>query len=154
MHKFPVAIAAESHPFPSRTRKLSLPAPMVLGGRPPGRVGRRRISLGEPPAHAQGALFVFTSPLWPPRASLPAFARKVHLVAEEEDRPAPRPRRSAPPSGSSRSSSAPRRPSSGGAGRSSGAPRGGGAGRTSSGGSGGSGGYQGRSSGGSASPGG
>src|SRR5437016_14112303 len=43
-NRFPVAIAAESHPFPFRTRKLSPPAPMVLGGRPPGRVGRRRIS--------------------------------------------------------------------------------------------------------------
>src|SRR5436305_10192064 len=41
--RFPVALAAESHPFPYRTRKLSPPAPMVLGGRPPGRVGRRRI---------------------------------------------------------------------------------------------------------------
>ncbi len=39
---FPVAIATGSHPFPSRTRKLRLSAPMVLGGRPPGRVGRRR----------------------------------------------------------------------------------------------------------------
>src|SRR5437868_4333591 len=46
-HRFPVAIAAESHPFPFRTRKLSPPAPMVLGGRPPGRVGRRRIFLNE-----------------------------------------------------------------------------------------------------------
>src|SRR3954453_21337018 len=45
--RFPVAIAAESHPFPFRTRKLSPPAPMVLGGRPPGRVGRRRIFLRE-----------------------------------------------------------------------------------------------------------
>jgi hypothetical protein len=33
-----------SHPYPFRTRKLSPSAPMVLGGRPPGRVGRRRIS--------------------------------------------------------------------------------------------------------------
>src|SRR5918992_6052350 len=39
-----VAIAVGSHPFPFRTRKLSPPAPMVLGGRPPGRVGRRRSS--------------------------------------------------------------------------------------------------------------
>jgi hypothetical protein len=37
-------MAAESHPFPSRTRKLSPPAPMVLGDRSPGRVGRRQIS--------------------------------------------------------------------------------------------------------------
>ena len=30
------------HLFPFRTEKLSLPGPMVLGGQPPGRVGRRR----------------------------------------------------------------------------------------------------------------
>ena len=48
-------MAAESHPFPSRTRPLSPPAPMVLGGRPPGRVGRRRISFEEAPLLA-GAL--------------------------------------------------------------------------------------------------
>ena len=30
--KFPVAMAAEIHPFPFRTRQLSPPAPMVLGG--------------------------------------------------------------------------------------------------------------------------
>ncbi len=39
---FLVVMAAGIHPFPFRTRKLSLPAPMVLGGRPPGRVGRRQ----------------------------------------------------------------------------------------------------------------
>ena len=39
-----MARARGSHPFPSRTRKLSLSAPMVLGTRVPGRVGRRRIS--------------------------------------------------------------------------------------------------------------
>src|ERR1700684_2753 len=37
--KFPAAIAEGSHPFPSRTRKLSPPAPMVLHGKPCGRVG-------------------------------------------------------------------------------------------------------------------
>src|SRR6266545_5703692 len=36
-------IAAGVHLFPFRTEKLSPPAPMVLGGQPPGRVGRRRI---------------------------------------------------------------------------------------------------------------
>src|SRR3990170_1007659 len=35
-------MAEGSHPFPFRTRKLSPPAPMVLGSRGPGRVGRRR----------------------------------------------------------------------------------------------------------------
>ena len=37
-----VAIAEGPHPIPSRTRSLSLPAPMVLQGRPCGRVGRRQ----------------------------------------------------------------------------------------------------------------
>jgi hypothetical protein len=39
-----VILAAGSHPAPSRTRKLSPPAPMVLGGQPPGRVGHRQES--------------------------------------------------------------------------------------------------------------
>ncbi|ABZ84909.1 hypothetical protein HM1_3151 [Heliomicrobium modesticaldum Ice1] len=37
-------MAERSHPFPSRTRQLSSPAPMVLGTVVPGRVGRCRIS--------------------------------------------------------------------------------------------------------------
>ena len=40
--KFPVVISRRSHPIPSRTRKLSSLEPMVLLGRPSGRVGRRR----------------------------------------------------------------------------------------------------------------
>src|SRR5262249_8119635 len=37
-------IARGKHLFPFRTEPLSLSAPMVLGGQPPGRVGRRRSS--------------------------------------------------------------------------------------------------------------
>src|SRR6187200_2835400 len=44
--QFPVVIAAGVHLFPFRTEQLSPPAPMVLGGQPPGRVGRRRL-LGQ-----------------------------------------------------------------------------------------------------------
>jgi hypothetical protein len=40
--KFPVVISRRPHPIPSRTRKLSSLEPMVLLGRPSGRVGRRR----------------------------------------------------------------------------------------------------------------
>ena len=45
-------IPAGKHLFPFRTEKLSLPAPMVLGGQPPGRVGRRRLfrSRTSPPS--------------------------------------------------------------------------------------------------------
>ena len=53
-YRFPVVIAAKSHPIPSRTRKLSSPAPMVLQGRPCGRVGRRRIFLGDPRQQCRG----------------------------------------------------------------------------------------------------
>ena len=38
----PVTLAERLHPFPSRTRKLSSPAPKILGGQPPGKIGRRR----------------------------------------------------------------------------------------------------------------
>jgi hypothetical protein len=41
-HGVSVALAEGSHPVPSRTRKLSPPAPMVLPGKLGGRVGRRR----------------------------------------------------------------------------------------------------------------
>src|SRR5215475_6257313 len=44
---FPVATSEGSHPFPSRTRKLSPPEPMVLRGKPRGRVGRRRVFLSD-----------------------------------------------------------------------------------------------------------
>ena len=44
LDQLPVAIAWGKHLFPFRTEKLSPSAPMVLGGRPPGRVGRRRFN--------------------------------------------------------------------------------------------------------------
>src|SRR5262249_45824487 len=46
----PVAMAAGPHPFPFRTRQLSPPAPLALGGRSPRRVGRRRVFSEGPPA--------------------------------------------------------------------------------------------------------
>ncbi len=58
MTKVSVAIATGPHPFPFRTRKLSLSAPMVLGWIRPGRVGRRRISRTSGPTSV-GSLVVF-----------------------------------------------------------------------------------------------
>src|SRR5947208_5524897 len=43
-------IARGKHLFPFRTEPLSPSAPMVLGGQPPGRVGRRRSFIQEPPS--------------------------------------------------------------------------------------------------------
>ena len=47
--QFPVAIAWGKHLFPFRTEQLSPSAPMVLGGQPPGRVGRCRFFSSKPP---------------------------------------------------------------------------------------------------------
>src|SRR5437899_7577016 len=48
--RFPVALARGKHLFPFRTEQLSPSAPMVLGSRGPGRVGRRRsLTDGRPP---------------------------------------------------------------------------------------------------------
>ena len=57
--KFPVVISKRPHPIPSRTRKLSSSEPMVLHGKPCGRVGRCRD--------------LFKSGLGPPRR--PCFAK-------------------------------------------------------------------------------
>ena len=49
-----------SHPFPFRTRKLSPPAPMVLGTWVPGRVGRCRITNAEGGAEKSRPVRVFS----------------------------------------------------------------------------------------------
>ena len=41
-NEIPVTLAERPHPFPSRTRKLSSPAPKILRGQPFGKIGRRR----------------------------------------------------------------------------------------------------------------
>lgn len=58
---FLVILAAGVHPVPSRTRQLSPPAPMVLEGRPSGRVGHRQKD------------FFYFSPFW--RVEKLAFLR-------------------------------------------------------------------------------
>src|SRR5829696_1014977 len=50
LEQFPVALAWGKHLFPFRTEQLSPTAPMVLGLHGPGRVGRRRFFIHEPPA--------------------------------------------------------------------------------------------------------
>ena len=97
--QFSVAIAKRSHPFPFRSRQLSSSAPMVLPGRPGGRVGRRRILFYKiPHPEMDGGFFycplVYSQNLFicsfclpktnqkgsrsrgPPEAGLPCAARK------------------------------------------------------------------------------
>src|SRR5437660_5965194 len=73
---FPVVVSRGSHPFPSRTRKLSLLEPMVLRGKLRGRVGSRRIKFQEARSinFRAGFLFCLCS-----GASRPSFA--VALVS-------------------------------------------------------------------------
>ena len=58
VHRVTAAIAAGKHPVPSRTRKLSLPAPMVLQPRGCGRVGRRRTYIRQRASRNAGPLVV------------------------------------------------------------------------------------------------
>src|SRR5690606_38799491 len=69
-----VAIAEGTHPFPFRTRKLSPPAPMVLGAGAPGRVGRCQAAKKDP-VLVTGSLFFshITKPF--------GMVRKVLVVA-------------------------------------------------------------------------
>ena len=67
-----VAIAERPHPFPSRTRKLSSPAPMVLHGRLCGRVGAAGIIIHGPPSQG-GGFFSFC--IWQVRSKPPP---KIH----------------------------------------------------------------------------
>ena len=90
------AIATGKHPDPSRTRKLSLPAPMVLPPRGGGRVGRRRTSF---PAEATRAVAsaalrgqtVSTSNSTNPTAQRPTTPEKVTTRGRPATRPASRP---------------------------------------------------------------
>src|SRR5690606_35753336 len=76
---FPVAMSEGSHPFPSRTRKLSPPEPMVLHGKPCGRVGRRRAYFERSPLESfigfEGA-FRFCGQRSAPRIRHPRRARR------------------------------------------------------------------------------
>ncbi len=60
--RFPVVMARGIHLFPFRTESLSPSAPMVLGGKLPGRVGRRRNYLQK--ATPQGVAFCRSGPLF------------------------------------------------------------------------------------------
>src|SRR3979409_2764305 len=57
--KFPVGIERGSHPFPFRTRQLSLSSPMILRGQLCGKVGRRRDKIYERPSRRLEGLFFF-----------------------------------------------------------------------------------------------
>ena len=76
-------MAAGSHPFPFRTRKLSPPAPMVLGTRVPWESRSPPISHSRSPADPAGLLVVFgpptatvADPMPPPPRRRPPAARR------------------------------------------------------------------------------
>src|SRR5918993_1570734 len=95
------------HPFPSRTRKLSPPAPMVLGERSPGRVGRRRF-LTKKTALTGGLLCVFA------QVRRQGSPRSPSRIASHG---CPRPAQQQPTLGERRPGPPPSRPGGGGVGR-------------------------------------
>ena len=60
-----MTLAERPHPFPSRTRKLSSPAPKILRGQPFGKIGRRQdfcVSGGRRPGRALAAVTARSAP--------------------------------------------------------------------------------------------
>ncbi len=92
----PVTMAKGIHLFPSRTQKLSLSAPMVLGWRRPGRVGRCRIQREHTPKRGvvlfgpEGVLLFGSSPYakehrtWIARRQAPPVADEACLSGPGE----------------------------------------------------------------------
>src|SRR3954470_1089907 len=78
--KFPVVIERGSHPFPFRTRQLSLSSPMILRGQLCGKVGRRRDKIYERPSGKLEGLFFYRA--------LSLALMRVPRVAPEELRKA------------------------------------------------------------------
>src|SRR5476651_2568789 len=74
----PVVIGSGSHPFPFRTRKLSLLPPMVLHGKLCGRVGRCRHYSLTPDRRKTVGRFVCTS-----KPSAPQNNRDFGLTADK-----------------------------------------------------------------------
>ena len=79
LHSFPVIMAKGIHLFPYRTQKLSLSAPMVLGWRRLGRVGRRRIPKKKSPRQLSGA-FLFCSLRCSAFSGHLRLSRRMYLV--------------------------------------------------------------------------
>src|ERR1700722_11307544 len=78
---FWVTIARGIHPFPSRTRKLSLSAPIVLHARVCGRLGRRPVNFLNTKRPATCWAFVFLLVLFQP--SQHTFIAKVALLEKK-----------------------------------------------------------------------
>ena len=94
------AIAKGKHPDPSRTRKLSLPAPMVLQPRGCGRVGRRRTNTRVEATRPGGLCCISAARRGPAASNTDRATPKGTIVAEERrsQRPRTRIRRSPRPS--------------------------------------------------------
>ena len=77
----PVAMAKGIHLFPYRTQKLSPCAPMVLGWRRPGRVGRCRIPMRKRPDVRLGAFVYGCSPLHSPHTLSTASRQRANAYS-------------------------------------------------------------------------
>ena len=89
-----VSMAMRVHPFPSRTRQLSSSVPTILGGQPPGKIGRcrhkkefdLRSSSFFVSAHLfpRSAAFIFYAPLFEKMGRI-LFARTKDTFVKDEN---------------------------------------------------------------------
>ena len=84
--RFSVVIARGKHLFPFRTEPLSPSAPMVLGGQPPGRVGRRRFFITKAAHWAAFAFWGTFAPRSDASAARKSCLRRVALERGAEVR--------------------------------------------------------------------
>ena len=83
-----VTIAQGTHPIPSRTRKLSPAARMVLPGPPGGRVRRRRPHIEQPPStHVRGGCLRWG---YFPHATMRPVGETVRRPSSSRRTPGPR----------------------------------------------------------------
>src|SRR5881398_1690761 len=89
--KFPVVIERGSHPFPFRTRQLSLSSPMILRGQLCGKVGRRRDKIYEGPRAIEGLFLLHWGPNGlaspPPGPDNPARFGRTSCHSESTESP-------------------------------------------------------------------
>ena len=87
-NQFWVTVARGIHPFPSRTRKLSLSAPMVLHAQVCGRVGSRPIKQQQPRRDdiVSDRGFAFVAQTSTTRSSAMDLLAIIAVLREERDR--------------------------------------------------------------------
>ena len=79
-------MAEGKHPFPSRTRQLSPPAPMILAGQLVGKVGRRLVNIEEPSSLSEEGFLLAHHLTRPPSQMQEISSHSIPASRYREDR--------------------------------------------------------------------